>query len=250
MSRLLRGSLVAVAMLGSALMFSDARGAQEFEPSLFTAEVTNPYFPLPVGTMRVYEGQETDPESSETHEFRIEERVLAEPFEVMGVPVTVLEVTEYEDGELIEVTRDYHAQHEDGSVWYFGEHVDNFEDGVLVDHDGTWIAGEGENLPSLFIPAEPKVFDTMLQERAPGEAEDISTVVEIGLSISVPAGAYEGCIKTVDINPLEVTSEWKHYCPGAGLVREENADGVTELVSIQEDGAMATPSARTASATK
>jgi hypothetical protein len=223
--------------------------AQEIDPSAFTTEVTNPYFPLPVGTLRVYEGEETDPESGDVHEFRIEERVLDEAYEIMGVSVVVLEVTEYEDGELIEVTRDYHAQHEDGSVWYFGEHVDNYEDGELVDHDGTWIAGEGENQPSLFIPADPKVFDTMLQERAPGLAEDISIVVETGLSVAVPAGDFEDCIKTVDVNPLEATSEFKHYCPGAGLVREENADGVTELLSIQDAGEVVTPSASMATET-
>ena len=155
----------------------------------------------------------------------------------MGIPVVVLEVTEYEDGELIEITRDYHAQHANGDVWYFGEHVDNYEDGEVANHNGTWIAGEGENQPSIFIPADPQPFDTLLQERAPGEAEDISSVVEIGLTVSVPAGEFTDCIKTVDVNPLEVVSEWKWYCAGPGLVREQNADGITELVSIETDSA-------------
>ncbi len=206
------------------------------DPSQFSTEVTNPFFPLPVGALRIYVGEEIDPETGETHEFRVEEFVLSESYAVMGVPVVVLQVTEYEDGDLLEITRDYHAQHEDGSVWYFGEHVDNYEDGEIVNHDGTWIAGEGENKPSVFVPADPQVFDTILQEQAPGLAEDISTVVETGVTVTVAAGEFTGCIKTVDVNPLEAASEFKTYCPGPGLVREENADGVTELISIEMEG--------------
>jgi hypothetical protein len=205
------------------------------DPAGFTTEVTNPYFPLPPGSTRVYEGEEID-DAGERHTFRIEERVLDEAYSVTRIAVVVLEVTEYEDGEIVEVTRDYHAQDAEGNVWYFGEDVDNYEDGVLVDHDGSWIAGEGENRASLFMPAEPRVFATLLQEQAPGEAEDISTVVETGLTVTVPAGTFTDCVKTVDVNPLEATSEFKHYCPGAGVVREENADGVIELVSLALDG--------------
>ena len=40
----------------------------------------------------------------------------------------------YGDGRVLEVARDYYAQADDGSVWYFGEDVDNYEDGVVVDH--------------------------------------------------------------------------------------------------------------------
>src|SRR5215204_1237529 len=124
--RLLSG-LAVIAISGLVLLSPIGGTAQEatpaVDPSQFSTDVTNLYFPLPVGALRIYEGEESDPESGETHEFRIEERVLAETDEVMGVDVVVLEVTEYEDGELIEVTRDYHAQHADGNVWYFGEDV-------------------------------------------------------------------------------------------------------------------------------
>lgn len=209
------------------------------DPSSFSTNVTNPYFPLPLGAVRIYEGDETDPDTGETHHFRIEETVLAEPGEVMGIAVVVLQVREFEDGEPIEVTRDYHAQHEDGSVWYFGEDVDNIEDGAVINHDGSWLAGEGDNQPSLFMPADPQPFDTMLQEQAPGLAEDISTVVETGLTVQVAAGEFSGCIWTVDINPLEAASEFKNYCPGPGLVREENAAGVIELVEIIDEGTSA-----------
>jgi hypothetical protein len=45
-------------------------------------------------------------------------------------------------------------------------------------------------------------------------------------------GGFDDCIQTVDVNPLEVASEFKIYCSGPGLVREEDANSVDELVSI------------------
>jgi hypothetical protein len=240
MKRAIVVALLLVVLGGSAALAQQATPA--VDPSSFSTNVTNPYFPLPPGAVRIYEGEETDPDTGETHHFRIEETVLTDASEVMGIPVVVLQVREFEDGELIEETRDYHAQHADGSVWYFGEDVDNIEDGAVVNHDGSWLAGEGENQPSLFMPADPQPFDTILQEQAPGLAEDISTVVQTDLTVNVAAGEFTGCIWTVDVNPLEAASEFKNYCPGPGLVREENAAGVTELVSITLPKA-ATPTA-------
>lgn len=240
MKRALIAVLILLSITGANSRAQPATPA--FDPAWFTTNVTNPFFPLPIGAVRIFEGTETDPDTGETHHFRIEETVLADTAEVMGVPVVVLQVNEYEDGELIESTRDYHAQHADGSVWYFGEDVDNIENDIVVNHDGSWLAGEGENQPSLFMPADPQPFDTLAQEQAPGQAEDLSTVVQADLSVQVAAGDFSDCIWTVDVNPLEVTSEFKHYCPGPGLVREENASGVIELVSLTLP-ASATPAA-------
>lgn len=215
------------------------------DPASFSTDVTNPYFPLPLGAVRVYEGWERDPETGEVHQNRVEETVLTETDTVMGVEVVVMHVMEYSDGELIEETRDYHAQHADGSVWYFGEHVDKIENGQVINHDGTWLAGEDGNLPSIFMPAAPQLLDTIQQEQAPGLAEDFSTIAETGITFKAMSGAiggYDNCIRTVDVNPLEVVSEFKTYCPGPGLVREEDATSVDELVSITLPG-MATPAA-------
>lgn len=222
------------------LLFSGATARAQpatpvIDPSSFSTNVTNPYFPLPLGAVRIYAGWERDPETGGVHQNRVEETVLTGPDEVMGVPVVVLQVMEYQDGNLVEETRDYHAQHADGSVWYFGEEVDKIENGQVVDHDGSWLAGDRDNQPSLFMPADPQVLDTIQQEQAPGLAEDFSTVAQTGVtftSMSGAIGTQSGCVRTVDLNPLELASEFKVYCPGPGLVREEDATSVDELVSI------------------
>lgn len=225
----------AVAVLGL-LVLGGAPGAaaQEMDvvPEGTTAQVDNPYFPLDPGTSRRYEGEERDPESGETIEIAVHERVSPVPAEVAGVAVTEMRVREYDDGQLTEATSDYHAQGADGTVYYLGEDVNIYEEGQLVSHDGAWIAGEGANRAGEFMPAEPAVGMRFAQEQAPGVAEDISTVVATGLTLETPVGTFSDCIKTQDLNPLDQAIEHKYYCPGVGLVREESANSTLELVSV------------------
>ncbi len=178
----------------------------------------------------MFEGSETDADTGESVETRAVKRVLAKTAVVGGIPVAVVEVKEYEDGELVERTLDYYAQREDGSVWYVGEKVDDYEDGEIVGHDGAWQTGQGDAQPGLFMPAEPKVGETFEQERAPGVAEDRSTVVAVGLDVTTPAGSFSDCIRTKDVAPLDDITEMKHYCPDVGLVREEGPGARLELV--------------------
>lgn len=200
-------------------------------PDDLTATVDNPFFPLTPGSSRRYEGEEVDSETGETLETTVRERVSPVPDEVAGAPVTVLAVQEYEDGQLTETTSDYHAQGPDGTVYYLGEDVNMYEDGQLVSHEGAWIAGEGHNQAGEFMVAEPRVGDRFEQERAPGLAEDISTVIAVDLTLETPVGTFSGCIKTQDLNPLDQAIEYKYYCPDVGLVREENANGSLDLVA-------------------
>ncbi|MGH2617377.1 MAG: hypothetical protein ACRDJC_19260 [Thermomicrobiales bacterium] len=214
----------------------DAAGvsAQDDHPSVpddLSATVDNPYFPLAPGSSRRYEGAEIDPETGETVETVVRERVSPVPDEIAGAPVTTLQVQEYEDGQLTETTSDYHAQDPDGTVYYLGEHVDMYEEGQLVSHEGSWIAGVGDNQAGEFMPAEPRVGDRFAQEQAPGVAEDISTVIAVDLTLETAVGTFSGCIKTQDLNPLDQAIEHKYYCPEVGLVREESASGSLDLVS-------------------
>jgi len=200
-------------------------------PEDFTATIDNPLFPLSSASDLVYEGEETDPDTGETITIRVESTVLSETDIVAGVEVTVVKVDEFEDEELVESTLDYYAQHRDGSVYYLGERVDDYEDGEIVGHHGAWLAGEGENQPGLFMPGNPQAGDEFEQEKAPGVAEDRSTVVAVGQTVTVPAGTFQDCMKTEDFAPLDNVTEFKYYCPGIGLVREEFEDGYLDLVT-------------------
>ena len=202
----------------------------EFDPADLLATVDHPLVPLSSIRLTVFEGSERDPETGEEIEARVESRVLQKSELVAGVHVTVVDVKEYEDGELVEHTLDYYAQHPDGSVLYIGERVDDYEDGKIVGHGGEWLAGQAGATPGLFMPAEPTLGQTFEQERAPGVAEDRSTVVAAGLDVTTPAGTFADCIKTEDFAPLDNSSGFKYYCPGVGLVREESSAGGIDLV--------------------
>jgi hypothetical protein len=202
------------------------------DPADFQATVDNAFFPLSALGPTVFEGEEQDSETGEIIEIRVESTVLAETDIVAGVEVTVVEVKDFEDGELVELTLDYYAQRDDGTVYYLGERVDDFEDGELVGHEGQWLAGEGDNLPGIFMPASPEVGDEFEQERAPGVAEDQSKVIAVDQTVTTPAGTFTGCIKTEDFDPIGDVTEFKYYCPDVGLVKEESVDGQIDLVSF------------------
>ena len=69
-----------------------------------------------------------------------------------GVRVAIVKVREFEDGELVERTADYFAQDGRGWVWYFGERVDDIENGKVVGHEGQWLAGKNGAKPGLLCP--------------------------------------------------------------------------------------------------
>lgn len=197
----------------------------------FQAKIDNPLFPLSSLGPKVFEGQEQDPETGKLIETRLESTVLPRTDVVAGVEVTVLEEKDYGNGKLVERTLDYFAQHQDGTVYYFGERVDEYEGGKVVGHGGQWLAGEGGNQPGVFMPAHPTVGQVFEQEKAPGIAEDRSKVISTNESVTTPAGSFTGCLKTEDFSPLDNVTELKYYCPGVGLVREEFPGGHLDLIS-------------------
>jgi hypothetical protein len=195
----------------------------------FSAKVDHPLVPLASVPVTIFEGTERRFLVLRS-EVRVESSVLERTARVAEVPVAVVEVKEYKDGQLVEHTLDYYAQDKEGNVWYLGERVDDIADGKVVGHRGEWLAGQNGAKPGLFMPAHPKVGQTFQQERAPGVAEDRSTVVAVGLEVSTPLRTFSDCIKTKDIAPLDRATEFKHYCPGVGLVREEGFGERLELV--------------------
>ena len=193
----------------------------------YTAKVDHPLVPLTTVRRTVFKGREGDTK------LRVVSRVLKRTRRVAGVRVAIVGVREFEDGELVEHTADYYAQDGKGRVWYFGERVDDIEDGKVVGHEGQWLAGKKGAKPGLFMPAEPEVGKRFQQERAPGVAEDRSRVVAVGRAVTTPAGRFGDCIKTRDFAPLDKATEFKFYCAGVGLVREKPADGRLDLVRYE-----------------
>ena len=83
------------------------------------------------------------------------------------------------------------------------------------------------------MPTQPTQGQTFEQEKAPGVAEDRSKIVAGDQSVSTPAGSFSGCLKTEDYSPLDNVTEYKYYCPGVGVVREEFPEGHLDLISYK-----------------
>jgi hypothetical protein len=201
-----------------------------FAPADFTASVDHPLFSLSSVRSQTFEGTDREPGTGKSTKTRTEKRVLDKPEVIDGVPTTVLEVKEFEAGELIETTLDYFAQHRDGSVWYFGERIDNYEGGKVTGHKGQWRAGEGNAKPGIYLPAKPVAGQDFAQEQAPGVAEDRSTILEVGAEVTTPAGKFTDCIHVKDYSALDKAVEFKFYCPRVGIVREEEPNATSDLV--------------------
>ncbi len=103
-----------------------------------TAKGENRYWSLKPGRFVVLGNLESD--GSEL----VVISVLDETEMVDGVETRVIEEREYEDGELAEISRNFFAMAEETKdVFYFGEDVDYYKDGEVINHAGEWRAGQG-----------------------------------------------------------------------------------------------------------
>ncbi len=189
----------------------------------FSLVIDNGFFPVVVGSETVLEGVD-----DEGVLIRVEITVPGDTEMVAGVNTRVLVETEFEDGEIVEISRNFFAQAPDGTVCYFGEDVDNIEDGEVVNNDGSWRAGENGNRPGVIMPADPEAGMVFQQEAAPGIAEDQAEVIALGEEIDVPAGMFDDTLTTEDCNPLDGSMDLKVYVDGIGLAIDEAA----ELISF------------------
>jgi hypothetical protein len=209
---------LAAALLASLAPESQALGSYEDEFGISQCKLSttgrNDYFILEPGYQLVLEG---DGE-------RLQITVLEETKVVAGVTTRVVEEREWNGGNLKEVSRNYFAFCEQTrDVFYFGEEVDNYKNGKVDNHKGSWLAGVDGNRPGLIMPGTPKVGMKYHQEIAPGVAMDRATIVSLDETCTVPAGTFKRCMKVRESSALELfASEYKYHAPGIGLVRDED----------------------------
>ncbi len=214
---------------------------QCFEPSVevaacdpatatFSLASTNPYYPLVVGNSVVLEGME------DGVLIRVERTVLPDTETVAGVETHVLEAIEYLDDEIYEVARNFYVEASDGTVCYFGEDVDFYENGRVVNNDGSWRAGVDGAKPGIIMPASPAAGDGYYQENAPGIALDMGRVDAVGLSETFGTMSYDDVIRVMDSNPIDdedaCSEEEKLYVVGIG----EAADTVKRMIAFTPGG--------------
>jgi hypothetical protein len=181
----------------------------------FASAIDNPYFPLPVGQQIELQGNGSLVRITVGGETRV----------VAGVETRVVEEYEAMSGRVIEISRNFFAQAEDGTVCYFGEEVDMYgEDGEISSHAGAWTADGEDTLPGIFMPASPRIGQAFQQEVAPGIAEDRSKIVAVGERTVVPGGTFDDTVTMIDRDPLGGGEDRKVYARGIGLIVDEAAE--------------------------
>jgi hypothetical protein len=189
----------------------------------FSSIGNNRYFPLQPGAFLILEGLDHDELE------RVVITVLDDVKTINGIDCRVVEEVETVDGEIVEISRNFFAQCDETSdVFYFGEEVDIYEDGVIVSHDGAWEAFKDGAKPGIIMPGRILLGSRYHQEIAPGVAEDRAEHIEFPERIRTPAGTFDFCLKVEESTPLEPGhASLKVYAPGIGLVR----DGSIKLVA-------------------
>jgi hypothetical protein len=159
-----------------------------------------------------------------TTDVKLEITVLDETKEIDRVITRVVEEREWKNDELYEIARNFFAiDQENADVFYFGEEVDFFSDGKIVNHKGTWLAGDKNAQPGLIMPGNPVVGMKYYQEFAPDVAMDRAEIIAIDEKLETPAGFFHNCLQTKEGTSLNLLEkEYKSYAIGIGLVRDEN----------------------------
>jgi hypothetical protein len=161
-----------------------------------------------------------------------ETRVIHYPYagRMRTVRARVLEEFETEDGELEEVSKNFVADCDPmNDVYYFGEDVFDGDGNPLPD---AWLAGVDGAKPGILMPDRAFLLGSRyFQEIAPN-AKDRGEHTSMGFTVEVPAGTFRNCIEVTETTPLEPGEESiKHYCPGVGMVRDDDL----ELIAINEN---------------
>jgi hypothetical protein len=190
-------------------------------------KVTNPLFPI-----------------SDLHSAILNGRIDGKPFhtETTLLPFTrfiewapghqvetlVSQYVAFLDGRIQEVALDYYAQADDGSVWYFGEDVADYNpQGLVAFTTDSWLAGK-DGPPAMIMPGDPKVGDAFRTENIPGVVFEEVTVKTLDKTVSGPPGPVHGAMVGQELHDDGMKSD-KTFAPGYGEFLTRDADGVEAM---------------------
>jgi len=214
MKRPLSSLLVAAIAIPIGLLAPDAM-AQPFPPFTNPTDITNPYYPVSNTKQAITLGV------SDGDEFRSEVTLLPGTRTITwagGVTQTrISQYVAYKAGDLVEVAYDFFAQADNGDLYYFGEDVFNYVDGVVDNTEGSWLAGRDGAPPGLIMPANPVVGQVFNAENFFPVVFEEDTVVSLMQASRTPLGPIANGLLIHELL-LDGTEELKIYAPGFGQV--------------------------------
>jgi len=224
------GALALVVALSGGAVAAASGGRESDDPKFSArAKITNPYLPLSALRECVYEGTKAGVPLRITAT-RLD-RTQRITWDDGSVDAMVSRFRAYENGQLAEQAIDYFAQSTDGAVHYLGEDVDNYENGKVANHDGTWRLGRNTQEPGVVMPSAPKAGVWFRPEDVPPITVEQDVVVEDGLTLRVSAGTFHDVVKVREILAPTGEVEYKYYAPGTGEIRVESP-GENEVIEL------------------
>lgn len=197
--------------------------AAQFRPELFgenSATIDNPWWPLPVGTRFVWEGEAI--EGGETVERRVVFTVTDLTKVIHGVRTRVGWDQDYNDGVLGESELIFLAQDSEGTVWHLGQYVEVYEDEFVGAR--VWVVGDPPGAEAgILMKSVPKLGDPSYSQGyapPPWNWDDRAQVHEVGLRTCVPIGCFDNVMVTDEFEPsIPDAHQTKYYAQGVGTIK-------------------------------
>jgi hypothetical protein len=177
-----------------------------------STKVTNPLFPISRLNAVILGEVDGEPLKIET---TLLPRTKTVEWSGQRVEALQSQFCAYLEGRITEVAVDLYAQADDGSVWYFGEDVVDYERGVAATTAGTWRVGL-DGPAAMIMPGHPKVGDVYRTENIPGVAFEQVTVKQVGVTVTGPSGPIDGAMVGLELHQDETALEPKTFAPGHG----------------------------------
>jgi len=191
-------------------------------------DVSNPMFPLVVGTQFVYQGTIADGEGSHPHSVVFTVTDLWK--QVDHVRTVVALDQDFRDGGLQEQELAFFAQDDKGNVWNFGEYPEEYDNGKFTGAPSTWIRGTAGAYGGIHMLSEPRAGAQYREGLVPAiQFDDVSRIARTGQATCVQAGCYRQVLVVDETSPNDPASghQIKYYSPRTGLVRVSARGGDT-----------------------
>lgn len=147
--------------------------------------------------------------------------VLDQTNRVDGVETRVVEEYQTEDGELVEISRNYFAiDKATNDVYYFGEDVEFYKDGKVVSRDGSWHSGVSGAKFGLIMPGKPSLGDRFYLEMTPGSAERIE-IADLAATLETPLRSFSNLVYCREHDVLDGGVSQKWYAAGVGMIGDD-----------------------------
>jgi hypothetical protein len=187
-----------------------------------SAKITNPYLPISNFHRTVLRGLDTGQRIRVVR--TLQSRTKAFPYRGHLVRAAVAKdvVTNLRAHRRIEKTIDYFAQDKAGTVFYFGEDVNEYPRHKPISHEGQWRLGRDTNTPGVLMPAHPKLGQAYKAEAVPHITHETDHVVAVGKTERVAGHTYHHVIRVRENAGPPPEVEFKTYSRGTGVITEAN----------------------------